>query len=101
MSEIDESVAQVKRFDPLRAASSEAPTFNRLWLTHGASMTPLQRVGFGIFSLAFVGIGLFTLAGAVSTFGAPELFLCFCYSMATVFFLYLGLRGLRKVFRRQ
>jgi hypothetical protein len=43
-----------RSYDPLRSASSEAPTFNRLWLKNGESLRPLQRIGFGLFSVGFL-----------------------------------------------
>ena len=87
--------------DPLLRTSVESSTFNKMWLGDGRHITSLQRIGYGIFSGAFICAGLFTLSVAVSDFEEAQIFMGIGFGLATLFFVYLGLRGFRSVFRFQ
>lgn len=101
MSDFEKDDMSGSSHDPLRRASVECSTFNKFWLSDGGHRTPLQQVGYGIFSMAFICVGLFTLSAAASNFEADQIFMGIGFGFATLFFLYLGLRGLRNVFRFQ
>jgi hypothetical protein len=85
-------------YDPLRTARVDSGGFNRSWLKNGESMPPVQRIGYAIVSLAFIGAGLFLLnAGReVMRSGDAMYFLWFLGSLS---FLSLGVLGLRNVLR--
>jgi hypothetical protein len=96
--EADELFPSRKGYDPLRAARLDAGSFNRSWLKHGELMPPVQRIGYAVFSLAFIGAGLFLLNGGweVMRSGDATFVLWFFASLA---FVSLGALGLRNVFR--
>jgi hypothetical protein len=87
-----------KGYDPLRAARVDSGSFNRSWLKNGESMPPVQRIGYAVVSLAFIGAGLFLLnAGReVMRSGEATYLLWFLGSLS---FLSLGVLGLRNVLR--
>lgn len=96
--EADELFPGSEKRDPLRAARLDAGSFNRSWLKHGEFMPPVQRIGYAVFSLAFVGAGLFLLNGGreVMRSGDATFFLWLFASLA---FVSLGALGLRNVLR--
>ena len=85
--------------DPLREASVDSPAFTKSWLTNGELLTPIQRVGHTVFSFAYIGAGLFTLGASIDGFKEGDVFMPVGFGVATAFFLYFGLRGLRNVLR--
>jgi hypothetical protein len=87
-----------KGYDPLRAVRVDSGSFNRSWLKNGESMPPVQRIGYAIVSLAFIGAGLFLLNAGweVMRSGDATYFLWFLGSLS---FLSLGALGLRNVLR--
>jgi hypothetical protein len=103
--EMKEGLRVTSDLDPIRRSHREAPAFNRAWLRDGSQLTWLQRVGFAVFSLFFLGVGLYadaTLIGSllhgplVSVESALDICLI---SLASVVFLIPGAVGLRNVLR--
>jgi hypothetical protein len=87
-----------KIYDPLAASSIESDAFNRAWLKDGKRLKPIQRVGFGIFSLAFIFAGL--VAGGFCYFSFDSGIFAFLLSGAiSLFTLVLGGMGFRNVLR--
>jgi hypothetical protein len=85
-------------YDPLKAARDETGTFNRGWLKNGESMPPIQRIGYGVVSLVFIFVGLFTGTSFWEDFRSKDATYLF-WGIATLFFVGLGGLGLRNVFR--
>lgn len=82
----------------LRTARNQAPKFDQLWFASGASLRPVQRVGFTILSLIFCLLGL-SLARAFLDFlrdGDP---MGVFFALASGFSLWVGILGLRNVLR--
>jgi hypothetical protein len=88
-------------YDPLTTASNQSDAFNRAWLKNGESLLPIQRFGYVIFSLAFVGIGLFFGVVCWGNFRSSDP-MSVLWGVGTLFFLFLGGLGLRNAmkFRR-
>jgi len=84
--------------DPLRSASSEAPTFNRLWLKNGESLRPLQRIGFGLFSLGFLCAAAFCAETWWEALEERDVMFVVWFAAAS-FFLVFGLLGLINTLR--
>lgn len=88
--------------DPLQAAESQSSSFNTLWLKNGESMTLIQRIGYTIFSLLFFGSGLYLCQPTmIELRGEDAMSLCFAliFALASLFFLVVGVLGLRNVLR--
>jgi hypothetical protein len=95
----------LKSFDPIQAARSQAPGFNTAWLTNGEFLTILQRIGFTVVSLANFAGGLFVarevvnLSVSASSFGVTDSFFLACGVVVSLFFLFVGCLGVRNVLR--
>jgi hypothetical protein len=90
--------------DPLPRSQREAASFNAAWLKNGEKMSMIQRIGFLILSLstfgsglwvAFVAIGFLRRLDVVSLDG---IFIAVGI-LAGLFFLTMGILGLRNVLR--
>ena len=84
--------------DPLRGAHKQAGAFNKYWLTNGAHLNPIQRVGYLIFSLLFAGIGLAVETSCWQDLLALKL-IALPWAGAGLFFLFLVPWGVINVFR--
>ena len=87
-----------RSYDPLQEVSIDSPTLAKSWLTNGQFLTPVQRVGYVLFSIGYIGAGLFTLGASIEDFKEKDVFFSLGFGVATAFFFYFGLRGLRNVF---
>jgi hypothetical protein len=85
-------------YDPIEAAWSNKSAISASWLKNGASLSLIQRVGYALMSLMYLGAGIylcvdsfesFQVRGAGFVFAAP----------GSLFFLGVGLLGLRNVLR--
>ena len=88
--------------DPLQAAAGQSDLFNRSWLKNGESMTLIQRMGYTIFSLFFFAAGLYLCQSAmIELRGGDAMSMCFAsiFALASLFFLVIGILGLRNVLR--
>jgi hypothetical protein len=87
--------------DPIAGVADDSPRFASSWLKGGGSLTPIQRVGHGLISIAYLSAAAFTASGAKDNFQAPEgsIFIGLCFSIASLFFIVFGGTGLRNVFR--
>ena len=85
--------------DPIHRAYREGPTVNSAWLTDKRPLTNLQRLAFIILS-AFIGLGgsMFTSAG-VADLRDADFIPGLVFILLGVATLYLGLRGLWRVFK--
>jgi hypothetical protein len=99
--EDERSIHRRQVYDPLTTARNQSDGFNRAWLKNGESLLPIQRFGYVIFSLAFVGIGLFFGMACWENFRSNDP-MSVLWGVGTLFFLYLGSLGLRNAmkFRR-
>jgi hypothetical protein len=86
-------------YNPLREAAINSPTLTESWLKGGESLSLVQRVGHGLFSMVFIGIGLFLGGSCWDGVQASDFFNVLFFGGASLFFLYFGLRGMRNVFR--
>ena len=84
--------------DPIVASWKQSPAISKLWLKNGESQTTVQRIGFSIISLFLIGFGIDLAFGALDAFKGGDHGWVVIASICLVF-LYLGLRGLRNVFR--
>jgi hypothetical protein len=84
--------------DPLRKAERESRSVDFLWLKQGESQTILQKVGFTIISLLFIGPGLMFLGLSVQEYRNGIWSFWLTGAIATVP-LGMGLLGLRNVLR--
>jgi hypothetical protein len=87
-----------REYDPIQAAWANSSAVSASWLKNGASLTLIQRVGYALMSLMYLGAGIylcvdsfesFQVRGAGFVFAAP----------GSLFFLGVGLLGLRNVLR--
>ncbi|MDW5265016.1 MULTISPECIES: hypothetical protein [Acidobacteriaceae] len=99
MSNLHEEDMRRRSYDPLRKVSIDSPTLAKSWLANGQFLTPVQRLGYAIFSFAYIGAGLFTLGASIEDFKEKDVFFSLGFGVATAFFFYFGLRGLRNVLR--
>jgi hypothetical protein len=84
---------------PVRRAAIDSPRFVSRWLTGGQSLTSLQRIGYGFFSISFIMAGIFCANGAKLNFQDSSVFMGLGFSLATLFFWLFGSIGLRNVLR--
>ena len=99
MQDHDEERMEHRGHDPLRQAVAASSLLTKFWLTNGQKLTPLQRVGYGLTSFVYVGMGLFCLNASIENFKEDDRFMVLFFGVAAVFFLYLGLRGFRNILR--
>jgi hypothetical protein len=85
-------------YDPLQAVRTQSSAFNVAWLKNGESLSVFQRTGVTIFSLLFVGIGLY-LSGFALMFLREGNFMLLLFGVASLFFLSFGVLGLRNALR--
>jgi len=90
-----------RSYDPLREVKTDSPALAKAWLKNGYSLTPVQRVGYTIFSFGYIGVGCFTLGASIDGFYTGDIFIPLCFGVAATFFFYFGLRGLKNVLRFQ
>lgn len=86
--------------DLIKLARSQSSNFNIAWLKGGARLSNSQRVGFLIFSLFFVLIGITFLMNCRDSFYEHDFLWGMIWGMVAVFFLTFGGLGLRNLFRR-
>jgi len=84
--------------DPLRAAASESRGFNQLWLKNGRDLAIGQRIGFVIFSLAFIAFGISELSNCIEAMREDNLF-AIGYGLSAGLLLLVGGFGVRNVLR--
>lgn len=84
--------------DPLQAARNESVALNTGWLKNGESMAPIQRVGYIIISLFFILSGTYTGAAFWEDFKSGDAS-SVLWGFATLFFIGLGVLGLRNSLR--
>ena len=97
-SKIEEFVPVRKGYDPLQDVRVDSGSFNRSWLKNGESLPPVQRIGYTVVSLAFIGAGLF-LANAgweIMQSGDSTFPL---WLLGSLLFLSIGVFGLGNVLR--
>jgi hypothetical protein len=85
-------------YDPIEAAWSNMSAISASWLKNGASLSLIQRVGYALMSLMFVGAGVYLFVDSFESFqvrGAGFVF----SAPGSLFFLGVGLMGLRNVLR--
>ena len=87
--------------EPIARAAADSPRLASSWLKGGESLTPIQRVGHGLISIAYLSAAAFTASGAKDNFQATDgsIFMALCWSIAGLFFIIFGTIGLRNVFR--
>ena len=88
-----------RTYDPIQASWSQAGKFNLVWLKGGERLTVLQRSGYTAMSLLFVAFGLYLLRDFVLMFRSGDLVFTLIFGGATLFFLTVGIMGLRNVLR--
>jgi len=86
------------RYDHLQAARTQATAFNAGWLRNGESLSVFRRIGFTIFSVLFVGLGLYLGHFALQSVRDGD-FMIVIFGPASLGFLIIGLLGLRNVLR--
>jgi len=86
-------------YDPLQAVRRDAHRFNLVWLSQGR-MTPIQRLGFMMFSLAFCIAGAYSLNVGVELFRDEERIFVFWIFLGFGF-LFIGILGLRNALRKK
>ena len=86
-------------YDPLQRADLETRSFNTAWLKNGEQLTILQRTGFAMFSLVFLGMGLYLLRFSLLFIRAGDIVFSLIFSGATALCLLFGVLGLRNVLR--
>jgi hypothetical protein len=91
----------IRQIDPIQQAATDSPRLASSWLTGGKNLTPVQRVGHGLVSIAFLSAGAFAAGGAKDNFEAMDssIFMGLCFSIASLFFFFFGGIGLRNVLR--
>ncbi len=85
-------------YDPLQAARDQSGSVNKNWLKNGELMSPIQRVGNSIVSLAFILSGAFTASVFWEDFSSRDA-TCLFWGFATLFFVGLGCLGLGNALR--
>jgi hypothetical protein len=102
----DENIAawQTPDYDRLRKSCWREDPFNRAWLKDGEKLSWMQRIGFAVVSFIFLFIGLFIATMALNTLLKGELLsagtlLAVCGIPLGLFFLVVGILGLRNVLR--
>jgi len=85
--------------NPLQTVRDQAPTFNQVWLKNGWSLTLLQRIGFTVFSLSSIGIGLALLDPAVLCLREGDIVFFLLFAVGGLFFGFFGVLGLINVLR--
>ena len=83
--------------DPLLQAQAESKTFSWRWLSGGESLSMLGRTGFAMLSLFFIAFGLFFARVSADDFREGDFFFAVGFAVATFFFLFFALLGLRNV----
>jgi hypothetical protein len=91
----------VQQNDPIQRVVVDSPRLAASWLKGGKSLTPVQRVGHGLISVAYLSAGAFLAGGAKDNFEAMDssIFIGLCFSIASLFFFFFGGIGLRNVLR--
>jgi hypothetical protein len=84
--------------DPLQAARVDSNAFNTYWLKSGESLVPIQRVGYAIFSIAFLSIGWLFADQCWEGIRDGDLE-SGLFAVPAIFFLWIGGLGFRNVFR--
>lgn len=84
--------------DPLQAVWKESRAFNRAWFRSGESLSLVQRAGYTVLSLAFLGAALYLFADATEGFREGD-FTFWLSAIGSVFSLLVGVLGLRNVLR--
>ena len=87
--------------DPIRKSHREASSFNEAWWKHGERLSWFQRIGYAVFSLAFLAFGLFFLSITASNLRDWDLLGAAGWSIPTFLTLVPGAIGLRNVLRFQ
>lgn len=93
-----EEATRYRGNDPLQASWSQSRTVNTAWLKNGESLSILQRIGFTLFSLLFVAIGLYLIRWSVVFLTGGD-FMLLIFVPASFGFLFFGVLGLRNVLR--
>lgn len=99
MSDPKKELVRSQSYNPLREAAVDSPTLAASWLKGGESLSPIQRLGHGVFSIVFASMGVFLGGSCWDGVQAGDLFNVLFFGAASLFFLYFGLRGLRNVLR--
>jgi hypothetical protein len=91
-------------YDPIRKSWREADSYNLTWLKNGEKMTWMQRIGFAIMSLIIFSSGLLVGKLAINSLLNGEFLSLGTIAVAGgivvgLFFLILGVLGLRNVLR--
>lgn len=91
----------VQHIDPIQRAATDSPHLASSWLKGGESLTPVQRVGHGLVSVAYLGGFAFFASGVKEEFESMDgsIFMGLCFSAAGLFFLLFGAVGLRNILR--
>jgi hypothetical protein len=99
---LSELTAKSHDYNPLNSAHKETPNFNRLWLRNGENLKPIQRIGFMVFSLAFLAAGFCFWQASWEFFtdhSSGWLFWALGFGFASAFFFCVGVAGLRNSLR--
>ena len=88
-----------QQYDPMQAARSQSGRFNRAWLKNGESLNLVQRSGYTILSLLFVGFGLYGLVACADSLRDEAWAFVLIFGVSTLFCLVVGIGGLRNVLR--
>jgi hypothetical protein len=94
-----------RSYDPLRSSWKESSEFNRAWLNSKESLRTVQRVGFVIISMIFLGGGTFWANACWVTFHEGQVadgkfFWGYFFGVAALAFFFLGCAGLKNAFKR-
>jgi hypothetical protein len=87
-----------QRHDPLQAVWKQSRVFNTAWFRGGASLSLVQRTGYTVLTLSFLGAGLYLLVDATEGFREGDITF-WLSAVGAVFFLLVGVLGLRNVLR--
>jgi len=103
---LSESSQANKSYDPLRSASKESADFNIAWLKNGETLRPVQRVGFVVISMLFLGGAFFWANACWITFqdgqvAQGKFFWAYFFGVAALVFLVLGCIGIRNALKRK
>ncbi len=87
----------VQHVDPIKRAVTDSPRLASSWLKGSESLTPFQRLGYGLVSIAYLGGFAFSASGAKENLDSMDgsIFMGLCFSAAGLFFLLFGTIGLR------
>jgi hypothetical protein len=89
----------LRQDDPIKQVALDSPRLASSWLKDGNNLTTFQRLGHATISIAYICAGVFCAGGAKLNFQDGTVFMALLFSLAALFFVFFGAKGLQNILR--